>query len=463
MQERIGTFLLLKQIGRGAMGVVHLAQEESLNRRVALKLLSPELSCDPKFVERFKREAQSAATLKHPNIVQIYSFFQDKERFCFAMEYVKGQTLRDFMESNGPLPWAEALRLTLQIAKALEHAHARGVVHRDVKPGNILLEEETARIVVTDFGLSRVLTDSRLTRDGEVLGTPEYMSPEQIEGKELDGRTDLYSLGIVLFELLTGRLPFVAEKPVALLRMHMDQEAPQAHLLEKKVPRDAGMLCHKLLAKAPENRFDNASDLCVELNRLLLSESETDLNLPGKFRRGTQDSTTPRRRWVWVPIAGALLLTGMATGIWLTRETPPDSMEKTEEGFLDFDRAFQSASEFQRQGDYLAAMEKFWAISALTEDASEHELAKSAAGECLVLLVTTSDIPILHILRESDILTASELAPILRKTKSGKLHEAATQALETLMKKGLLTEGDVEQLTLEAPKKTQRQKEMTLP
>ena len=433
------------------MGVVYLGYEDSLNRDVAVKVLSPDLSSDPKFVDRFKREAQSAATLKHPHIVQIYSFSQGEDRFCFAMEYVKGYTLRDLMADSGPLPWADALRITLQISQALEHAHALGVVHRDIKPRNILVEEGTERIVVTDFGLSRVLAGSRLTKDGELFGTPEYMSPEQIEGKELDGRADLYSLGVVLFELLTARLPFEAETPVALLRMHLDKKPSAPHELNTQVPREVGELCLTLLSKRPEDRFESASELCGALEALLLSEAETDLHLPKALRSKAKRSKTLRTRLLAGAISAALLLVGIGVGIHLARDDSPLEPEELEGGYLHFDRAFQAAQDLRNEGDYLAALEKFWAISALAEKEKEQVQAKRAAGECVVMVITTSDLPILQILRKSEILSAAEMVPILRKTKNGEIHEALAQALDILMQKGVLTEEEVEQLKVAGP------------
>ena len=214
---------LRTEVGHGGMADVYLARDRLLNRRVAVKVLSPTFAADPTFVERFRREAQAAASLNHPNIVAVYDWGQEDDTSFIVMEYVNGQTLRDLVNRYGTVPPMEAARIGADIADALEFAHRNGVVHRDVKPGNVLITPEGG-VKVTDFGIARAESSDTLTKTGAVLGTATYFSPEQAQGLALDGRSDVYSLGVVLYEMLTGVAPFTADSPVSVAYKHVREE-----------------------------------------------------------------------------------------------------------------------------------------------------------------------------------------------------------------------------------------------
>ncbi len=203
---------LRTQVGHGGMADVYLARDRLLNRRVAVKVLSPTFAADPTFVERFRREAQAAASLNHPNIVAVYDWGQEDDTSFIVMEYVNGQTLRDLVNKYRTLPPMEAARIAADIADALEFAHRNGVIHRDVKPGNVLITPEGG-VKVTDFGIARAESSDTLTKTGAVLGTATYFSPEQAQGLALDGRSDVYALGVVLYEMLTGRRALHRRQP----------------------------------------------------------------------------------------------------------------------------------------------------------------------------------------------------------------------------------------------------------
>ena len=207
---KLGNYEIESLLGRGGMGVVYKARQISLNRPVALKILPPSLSSDSSFVKRFHREAEAVAQLDHPNIVQIIDISKAKGLHFFSMQYVEGRTLDEVLKEKGCLDADEAVRIITQAAQGIEHAHKNGIIHRDIKPSNIILDD-SGSVKVMDFGLARSTEErSKLTQSGTLMGTLDYMSPEQCRGDELDGRTDIYSLGVVLYEALSGRTPFEA-------------------------------------------------------------------------------------------------------------------------------------------------------------------------------------------------------------------------------------------------------------
>jgi|CXWL01.1.fsa_nt_gi hypothetical protein len=262
-------YTLERELGRGGMGIVFLARELSLDRMVAIKLLPPALAKDAAIRERFLREARTAAQLSHPNIVPIYRADTADELVYFAMGFVDGETLAERVTSRGPLSPAEAVRVLREVAWALAYAHARGVIHRDVKPENIMLERGTGRVTVTDFGIARDVRASALTADGMVMGSVHYMSPEQVAGTEIDGRSDLYALGVVAFQILSGRLPFDAPQASAVLLMQATHAAPSLHGVAPSVPAPLAMVVDRCLRKDPAERYATGEALADALTQAL--------------------------------------------------------------------------------------------------------------------------------------------------------------------------------------------------
>ena len=252
-----GRYSIEREVGRGGMGVVFLARDVALDRPVAVKLLPPDLAQRDDLRALFLREARTAAKLSHPHIVPIHAVEEHGDLVFFVMTYVDGETLGARVRRAGPLAPGEVMRITQEVAWALGHAHARGVVHRDVKPDNILLERGTGRALVTDFGIARV-AQSLDPGGGVPVGTPQYMSPEQARGDDVDGRSDLYSLGGTAYFAATGRLPFESRSPHALLLMHAEQPAPSVGTAAPRLPPSFVGAVDRLLAKSPDDRFESA-------------------------------------------------------------------------------------------------------------------------------------------------------------------------------------------------------------
>ena len=273
-----GQFVVERELGRGGMGVVYLARELNLDRYVALKVLPAHLATQPDTRERFLREARTAARLAHPNVVPVYRADEAGGTAFFAMAFVEGESVADRLRDRGPFPPVVAVPILRSVAWALAYAHARGVVHRDVKPENMLLERATSRTLVTDFGIAHHAALSgeatRLTAAGAVLGTLHYMSPEQVGGERLDGRSDLYSLGVVAFQILSGRLPF--EGPAAaVLVAHATRPAPPLHEVAPSVPASLAAVVDRCLAKNPDDRYPTGEALAEALEQALAEAPAT--------------------------------------------------------------------------------------------------------------------------------------------------------------------------------------------
>jgi serine/threonine-protein kinase len=272
MLDRIGHYRIVAELGRGGMGVVYKAHEESLNRFVAIKVLGEHLTEDPAHVERFLREAQSAARLNHPNIVQIYAVSQDAGRHFFAMEYVSGQSLQQILRTRGTLTSIQAARIALQTASGLGAAHEQGIIHRDIKPANLMIDER-GLVKIADFGLALMTAAvSRLTATGMFMGTPGYLSPEQCLDQNIDHRTDIYSLGVTLFEALSGKTPFTGDSPLALLRQIIDVEPPDLGELKPDVEPELRALVQRMMAKDRDHRVASCAELIGGLEAFLLSK-----------------------------------------------------------------------------------------------------------------------------------------------------------------------------------------------
>jgi serine/threonine-protein kinase len=261
-------YTIERPIARGGMADVFLARDQQLDRLVAVKVLFPEFARDPSFVERFRREAQNAAMLNHANIVGVYDYGQDHGSYFIVMEFVEGQSLRDILRSQGALAPMQAARVGSEIAGALDFAHRHGVVHRDIKPGNVLLTPQ-GEVKVTDFGIAANPTDaaSGLTATGAVIGTATYFSPEQAQGYQVDGRTDVYALGVVLYEMVTGRPPFTAESPVAVAMKHVREQPVPPSRLVHDLPPDLERIILTALSKDIGMRYQSAADVRADLMR----------------------------------------------------------------------------------------------------------------------------------------------------------------------------------------------------
>ncbi|HEX5004399.1 MAG TPA: serine/threonine-protein kinase [Gemmatimonadales bacterium] len=264
-----GQYVLERELGRGGMGVVYLARDVRLERPVAIKVLPRAHGADPELRERFLREARTSAQLAHPNIVPIYRADEVGGVAFFTMGFVDGENLAERLRTRGSLSPAEAVRVLRDAAWALAYAHARGVVHRDVKPANIMIERGTGRAVVTDFGIARNQLASSLTRAGTVLGSVHYMSPEQAAGDALDGRSDLYSLGVVGFQLLSGRLPFDAVEAAAVMAQQVTRQAPSLASVAPGVPPALVAVIDRSLRKAPADRYPTGEAFAEALESAL--------------------------------------------------------------------------------------------------------------------------------------------------------------------------------------------------
>nr|WP_206760435.1 Stk1 family PASTA domain-containing Ser/Thr kinase [Bacillus xiamenensis] len=259
-----GRYQILRVIGGGGMANVYLAEDMILDREVAIKILRFDFASDDDFIRRFRREAQSAASLDHPNIVSIYDVGEEDDIYYIVMEYVEGMTLKEYIHTNGPLHPKEAVRIMEQVVAAMEEAHAKQLVHRDIKPHNILIDN-MGNIKVTDFGIAMALSSATITHTNSVLGSVHYLSPEQARGGLATKKSDIYSLGIVLYELISGRMPFEGESAVSVALKHLQSEPPSVRRWNPSVPQSVENIILKAMAKDPFYRYEDASEMQKDL------------------------------------------------------------------------------------------------------------------------------------------------------------------------------------------------------
>ena len=264
-----GRYAVIERVGSGGMAEVYRARDELLGREVALKVLHERFSQDRSFVERFKREAQAAANLNHPNIVSLFDYGADDGAYFIVMEFIDGKSLADVLQDEGPLMPERAAEIASDVAKALDRAHTGGLVHRDIKPSNIMITS-SGQTKVTDFGIARALGsdgDQTMTQTGMVIGTAAYFSPEQAQGNPVDARSDVYALGVVLYEMLVGRAPFAGETPLAVAYKHVREDPAPPSSVNPDVPKSLDAITMKALAKNPDNRYPSAAAMEEDLER----------------------------------------------------------------------------------------------------------------------------------------------------------------------------------------------------
>jgi serine/threonine-protein kinase len=297
MEDMIGTtiehYQIVERLGQGGMGAVYRATDTLLEREVALKLLRPEYAADPLFAERFRAEAVMLAKLSHPNIATLFGFVRDSTQLCMVMELATGETLGNLLKRTGALSWDRAILLTGQMLDALQYAHERGVVHRDIKPTNLMVGRND-QVKLMDFGIARLMGTTRVTQMGFTVGTLEYMAPEQIRGEDVDGRADIYATGVVLYEMVTGQLPFKGSREQALMFAHLQQEVVPPRTHRPNLPWHLSDVIVRALSKAPGDRFATAREFSDALGASP-SATTASIRIPnGQTVSGS--AAAPRRR-----------------------------------------------------------------------------------------------------------------------------------------------------------------------
>src|SRR3989441_5832884 len=280
--KEVGTYKITEMIGEGGMGAVFKGVDLMLEREVAIKMLRPELARQPHVVERFRTEAVTLAKLNHPNVATLHSFFRQGDDFFMVMEFVRGETLDGVIRGQGALQCDRAVGLFCMSLEGIDHAHKMGIVHRDIKPANMMLTE-TGSIKVMDFGIARVLGTDRLTRAGHLIGTVEYMSPEQVRGEETDARSDIYSLGILLYEMLTGRVPFNSTSEYELMRSQIEDAPTPPRTFAPHIPLPVEQAIMRSLAKKREARYQSAAEMRAALTSGITAAPAVAQPRPGVY------------------------------------------------------------------------------------------------------------------------------------------------------------------------------------
>ena len=341
----LGRYQVQAHIGDGGMGTVYLAEHTTILKKFAIKVLSAELSVRPDHVDRFMREARSASMINHPNVVEITDFgvTPDNQPF-FVMEYLQGKDLSQVLGESGSLPWKRVRSIALQICHALQAAHDQGVIHRDMKPGNVVLVKRgntPEHVKVLDFGIAKVLGESEakgLTQSGMVVGTPEYMSPEQGWGQPVDHRGDIYALGVIMFELLTGKIPFSGATMMEILNRHMFEVPDVKH---PNIPEEVGAIILKAMQKDRALRFQSMNELGAAIEAVGTGASpvtvvDEEIKTPwgpvtARFTTVPPQSMPQQRSWVWLSVLSAVIAVGaLVFAMWPDQAPPPQPTQPTQ-------------------------------------------------------------------------------------------------------------------------------------
>ena len=262
-----GRYEIIEEIGRGGMAIVYRAKCMVLNRYVAIKVLRPEHREDAEFIKRFKIEAQSAGSLTHPNIVSVYDVGNEDDLEYIVMEYVEGITLKQYLSAKGVLPWKEAVDYASQICAGLEHAHKKGIVHKDIKPENIMITKEGI-LKITDFGIAKAVNQGTIATGGLTMGSVHYFSPEQARGSFIDTKTDLYSLGVLLYEMIAGKLPFEGESAISVAMQHLESEPARPSVFNPSIPKSLEAVILKAMKKEQTERYQTATQMLIDLKKV---------------------------------------------------------------------------------------------------------------------------------------------------------------------------------------------------
>ena len=311
-----GRYRLEAKLGSGGMSTVYLARDQTLDRQVAVKVMHREMSEQADQLERFRQEARSVAKLSHPNVVSVIDAGEDGGHPYIVFEYVEGETLKQRVSRDGALEPQEAIAYAIEIARGLSVAHARRMVHRDIKPQNILIDAE-GRAKLTDFGISRQLEQDGMTATGRVLGTTDYVAPEQAMGRPVDQRSDIYSLGVVLYEMLVGQVPFAADSQVGVAMKHVNEELPDVQRRRPDVSAAVALVVERATAKDPAERYQQVSEMIDDLSTALEVEAARAGSTTGEATSVLDAVPPPKRelssgrRWSWAAVAGLLLVVGV--------------------------------------------------------------------------------------------------------------------------------------------------------
>ena len=281
-QMLAGRYQIIRTIGEGGMANVYLAHDTILNREVAVKVLRGDLADDEKFVRRFQREAISASSLIHPNIVEMYDVGEDNGNYYIVMEYINGRTLKSLIKKRGALTLPEVIDIMLQLTSAIACAHDSYIIHRDIKPQNVLILED-GRVKITDFGIATALNSNELTQTNSVMGSVHYLPPEQANGSGATIKSDIYSLGILMFELLTGKIPFKGDNAVEIAIKHMKEPIPSVRKINPDIPQSIENVILKACAKNTKNRYDNVKEMYDDIKNALTDEGLQQQRLVYKY------------------------------------------------------------------------------------------------------------------------------------------------------------------------------------